>query len=72
MSPGREQGTTENSSLFRQRDQDWKIKQQDVVQEGPLWTKGICPNCGDTEAEVDPDGILWCCACGYSKRGCYT
>ncbi|MBE7552621.1 MAG: hypothetical protein HS126_16245 [Anaerolineales bacterium] len=72
MSPRREQGTTKNSSPLRQQKQDRESKQQDAVQEGQLWTKGICPNCGDAEAEVDPDGVLWCCACGYSKKGCYT
>jgi hypothetical protein len=37
-----------------------------------LWTKGICPNCGYANADVDSEGILWCPACGYSKKGCYT
>jgi rubrerythrin len=36
------------------------------------WTKGICPNCGYANADVDSEGILWCPACGYSKKGCYT
>lgn len=72
MMPGREQGTTKNSSPLRQQKQDRESKQQEIVQEGQPWTKGICPNCGDAEAEVDPDGVLWCCACGYSKKGCYT
>jgi ribosomal protein L37AE/L43A len=36
------------------------------------WTKGTCPNCGYANADVDSEGILWCPACGYSKKGCYT
>jgi len=36
------------------------------------WTKGVCPNCGYTDADVDGEGVLWCLACGYSKKGCYT
>ena len=36
------------------------------------WTNGVCPNCGFPEAAVDPNGILWCPACGYSKKGVYT
>jgi rubrerythrin len=36
------------------------------------WTSGICPNCGYTQADIDQEGILWCPACGYSKKGCYT
>ncbi len=36
------------------------------------WTKGICPNCRYPQAEVDPEGIVWCPACGYSKKGGYT
>jgi len=36
------------------------------------WSKGVCPNCGYASADVDPEGILWCPACGYSKKGCYT
>jgi predicted RNA-binding Zn-ribbon protein involved in translation (DUF1610 family) len=46
--------------------------QQGAAQEIQGWSKGLCPNCGETEAEVDPEGILWCPACGYSKKGCYT
>jgi hypothetical protein len=36
------------------------------------WSKGVCPNCGYTDADVDSEGVLWCPACGYSKKGCYT
>jgi len=36
------------------------------------WSKGVCPNCGYAKADVDPDGITWCPACGYSQKGCYT
>jgi ribosomal protein L37AE/L43A len=36
------------------------------------WTKGVCPNCGYGNADVDAEGVLWCPACGYSKKGCYT
>ena len=36
------------------------------------WTKGVCPNCGYPKADVDTEGILWCPACGYSKKSCYT
>jgi len=36
------------------------------------WSKGVCPNCGYAKADVDPDGITWCPACGYSQKGCFT
>ncbi len=36
------------------------------------WSKGVCPNCGYAGADVDSEGVLWCPACGYSKKGCYT
>ncbi len=36
------------------------------------WSSGICPVCNFATADVDPDGVLWCPACGYSKKGCYT
>jgi rubrerythrin len=36
------------------------------------WTKGVCPNCGYSDADIDKEGILWCPACGFSKKGCYT
>jgi len=36
------------------------------------WTKGTCPNCGYMHADVDVEGVLWCPACGYSKKACYT
>jgi hypothetical protein len=36
------------------------------------WTKGVCPNYGYADADVDREGILWCPACGYSRKGCYT
>ncbi len=72
MNPGREQSRIQPFSLFIQQKQDREIKPQDVARRSELWTKGTCPNCGDAEAEVDPDGILWCCTCGYSKKGCYT
>jgi len=36
------------------------------------WTTGNCPNCGFAQAAVDPAGILWCLACGYSKKGVFT
>lgn len=36
------------------------------------WTRGTCPNCGYARADVDGEGVLWCPACGYSKKGCYT
>ncbi|RMF03554.1 MAG: hypothetical protein D6768_05590 [Chloroflexi bacterium] len=36
------------------------------------WTLGVCPVCRYPKANVDPDGVLWCPACGYSKKGCYT
>ena len=36
------------------------------------WTKGTCPNCGHIHADVDGEGVLWCPACGYSKKACYT
>lgn len=39
---------------------------------GYEWTEGICPNCGYVKAKVDPEGFIWCPACGYSKKGCYT
>lgn len=39
---------------------------------GRTWSQATCPNCGYTAADVDPEGILWCPACGYSKKGCYT
>lgn len=39
---------------------------------GRAWSQDTCPNCGYPGADVDPEGILWCPACGYSKKGCYT
>jgi hypothetical protein len=36
------------------------------------WTRGICPRCGYAKADVDPGGVIWCPACGYSQKGCYT
>ncbi len=40
---------------------------------GPgAWSTGVCPNCGFTQADIDPDGVLWCPACGYSKKGIFT
>lgn len=38
----------------------------------PRWTQGVCPNCGFDRAPVDPQGVLWCPACGYSKKGIFT
>lgn len=72
MNSGYERNVTQPARPLIPQKQDRETKPQDAVQKGQLWTKGICPNCGDAEAEVDPDGILWCCACGYSKKGCYT
>ena len=35
------------------------------------WSRGVCPNCGYDQADVDSDGILWYPACNYSLKGCY-
>jgi hypothetical protein len=43
-----------------------------LIPPAPVWSTGICPNCGYAKADIDPAGILWCPACGYSKKGCYT
>lgn len=72
MNSGRERSTIKHSFLVIPQKHDREAKQKGAAQEAQVWTKGICPNCGDAEAEVDPDGILWRCACGYSKKGCYT
>jgi rubrerythrin len=40
--------------------------------ESQKWTRDVCPVCGYGRADVDPKGVLWCPACGYSKKGCYT
>lgn len=67
-------GTTAKPlSLEKSQDQDPQAElHQGQIPLVRAWTKGICSNCGETEAEVDPDGILWCPVCGYSKKGCYT
>jgi hypothetical protein len=44
----------------------------ETTDNGQAWTKGICPNCDYSKADVDTEGILWCPACGYSKKSCYT
>jgi rubrerythrin len=49
-----------------------KQEHEQAAHDSQKWTKGICPNCGFTNADVDEDDILWCPACGYSKKGCYT
>lgn len=46
--------------------------QSEVAHSHSEWTKGMCPNCGYANADVDAEGVLWCPACGYSKKGCYT
>lgn len=62
--------TTANVRQYEQERETGAI--QGSLKNVPVWTKGVCPNCYYLEAEVDPDGILWCPACGYSKKGCYT
>ncbi|NJN98181.1 MAG: hypothetical protein HC875_30890 [Anaerolineales bacterium] len=68
MNPGRERSRNQPACPLIPQKQDREPKPQDAVPGDQLWTKGICPNCGDTEAEVDRDGILWCCVCGYFKK----
>jgi uncharacterized Zn finger protein (UPF0148 family) len=43
-----------------------------IADHGQSWTKGTCPNCGYPKADVDTEGVLWCPACGYSEKSCYT
>lgn len=54
----------------RKDNTDQSIKLSFLIK--PEWSKGVCPNCGYPKADLDPEGILWCPACGYSKKGCYT
>ena len=56
----------QNPSAFDSPSSDIQVKA------AAKWTKGVCPNCSYANADVDPEGVISCPACGYSKKGCYT